>query len=112
LVTSRSSGAKRTLQVVASQNSAKQTRASGWTFGLRRPTFSEKVCTPVPTKGCAVGTLLFWLGVLVAVGLIFLAAKLYDRKYRNSTGEPGAGQSQGAVLDQETGRNLGGTGNW
>lgn len=58
------------------------------------------------------GTLLFWLGVLVAVGLIFLAAKLYDRKYRNPTGEPGAGQSQGAVLDQETGRNLGGTGNW
>lgn len=58
------------------------------------------------------GTLLFWLGVLVAVGLILLAAKLYDRKYRNPKGEPGAGQSQGAVLDQETGRNLGGTGNW
>lgn len=58
------------------------------------------------------GTLLFWLGVGVAVALIFLAAKLYDRKYRNPEGEAGAGQSQGAVLDQESSRNLGQTRNW
>ncbi|HEU4515368.1 MAG TPA: hypothetical protein VFR87_19840 [Nocardioidaceae bacterium] len=58
------------------------------------------------------GTMLFWLGVLVAVALIFLAAKLYDRRYRNRAGRSGAGLSEGAVLDQESARNLGQTHNW
>lgn len=50
---------------------------------------------------------MFWVGVAVAVGLLLLAARWYDRKYRNRHGAPGAGPSQGAVVDQESARGLG-----
>ena len=50
---------------------------------------------------------MFWLGVAAAVALLLLAARVYDRKYRNSSGRAGAGLSQGAVLDQETARSAG-----
>ncbi|HEX6249213.1 MAG TPA: hypothetical protein VFZ64_15185 [Nocardioidaceae bacterium] len=50
------------------------------------------------------GPWLFWTGVVVAVALLLLAAKLYDRRHRNPQGEPGAGLSQNEVLDQESAR--------
>jgi hypothetical protein len=53
------------------------------------------------------GPWLFWIGVVVAVALLLLAAKLYDRRHRNPHGEPGAGHSQGEVLDQESARKMG-----
>jgi hypothetical protein len=53
------------------------------------------------------GPWLFWIGVIVAVGLLLLAAKLYDRRHRSTAGEPGAGPSQNEVLDQESARGMG-----
>jgi hypothetical protein len=50
------------------------------------------------------GPWLFWIGVVVAVALLLLAAKLYDRRHKNPAGEPGAGLSQNEVLDQESAR--------
>jgi hypothetical protein len=53
------------------------------------------------------GPWLFWIGVVVAVALLLLAAKLYDRRHRNTKGEPGAGLSHNEVLDQESARGMG-----
>lgn len=53
------------------------------------------------------GPWLFWIGVVVAVALLLLAAKLYDRRHRNPTGERGAGLSENQVLDQESARGIG-----
>lgn len=50
---------------------------------------------------------MFWVGVVVAVGLLLIAARLYDRRHRNPKGQPGAGLSQGEVLDQESARWMG-----
>ena len=47
---------------------------------------------------------MFWVGVVVAVALLLIAARLYDRRHRNPHGQPGAGLSQGEVLDQESAR--------
>jgi hypothetical protein len=47
---------------------------------------------------------MFWLGVVAAVALLLLGARLYDRRYRNRKGMPGAGLSEGAVQDQEMAR--------
>lgn len=50
---------------------------------------------------------MFWVGVVVVVALVLLAARWYDRKHHNPKGVPGAGLSQGELLDQETARNVG-----
>jgi hypothetical protein len=50
---------------------------------------------------------MFWVGVVVVVALVLLAARWYDRKHHNPKGVPGAGPSQGEVLDQESARGLG-----
>lgn len=50
---------------------------------------------------------MFWAGVVVAVALLLVAARLYDRRHRNPHGESGAGLSQGEVLDQESARWMG-----
>lgn len=53
------------------------------------------------------GPWLFWIGVVVAVALLLLAAKLYDRRHRNPKGVRGAGLGQNEVLDQESARGIG-----
>lgn len=50
---------------------------------------------------------MFWVGVVVVIALVLLAAKWYDRKHHNPKGVPGAGPSQDEVLDQEAARGLG-----
>jgi hypothetical protein len=50
---------------------------------------------------------MFWVGVVVVVALVLLAARWYDRRHHNPEGVPGAGPSQGEVLDQESARGLG-----
>jgi hypothetical protein len=50
------------------------------------------------------GPWMFWIGVAVAVALLLLTAKLYDRRHRNPRGGHGAGLSQSEVLDQESAR--------
>lgn len=53
------------------------------------------------------GPTLFWIAIAVAVAVLLLAAKLYDRRHRNPHGQRGAGLSQDEVLDQESARSSG-----